>query len=107
MTYSPMGDDDSVLIARGRLVQLVGQFEDGLTKVERIFKEHIPIEKRFREGLESHFWHFRHAADELGSRVVQIVEEFIRNYERFAIDPTSANLKELFHELEELKLLLQ
>lgn len=106
MSFPPMEDQDGALIARQRLIILIGEFEDSLSKIQGIFKAHVPIERVLRENIENQFWHLRHAADEIGDRAVSVIENLIRDYEHFSHDPTEKDLATLFQEIAEFKELL-
>lgn len=106
MKEPPYGYDDESIVPKKRLIQLVKQVEDDLTKIERVYRQHLPLETHVRPTCNKAFWNMRHSADELGPVYSAAVEKLITNYTHFLSSPSPEKLNSVHENVKELEMLL-
>ncbi|MCP5469998.1 MAG: hypothetical protein H7A36_05785 [Chlamydiales bacterium] len=107
MSNPPPGYDDESVVPNARLRNLLGELEDELTVVQKIFSQSVPGEYRERgTDFSAEFWGLRNTAEELGSEYTFLIEKLIHDYEHFKEAPDSAKLEQLFSDIKSLQLLL-
>ncbi len=101
------GYDDESVIPRSRLKFLLGQFEDELNTIQRIFTHSLPKDpNETGRDFSAEFWGLRSTAEELGSDYSFLIDRLIDDYESFKTTPNSAKLEQLFLDVKSLQLLL-
>ena len=101
------GYDDESVIPRSRLKFLLGQFEDELNTISKIFAQSVPTEFHESErDFTAEFWSLKSTADELGSDYTFLIEKLIHDYETFKASPDGGKLEQLFSDVKSLQLLL-
>jgi|GEM_PF-4023825 len=101
------GYDDESVIPRSRLKFLLGQFEDELSTIQRIFAQSVSTESQeSARDFTAQFWALRSTAEELGSDYSFLIDRLIHDYESFKTTPNPAKLEQLFLDVKSLQLLL-
>jgi hypothetical protein len=106
MSMPPPGYDDETVVPQHRLKFLLGELENELNKVQRVFQQHLPGQFRMPEKIEKEFWSLRESAEELGSEYSFLVEKLINDYEHFRTKPNQERLDQIFNDVKSLQLLL-
>lgn len=106
MKTPPLGYDDESIITKKRLKLTMEQFQDELTKVEKMFLKETTRTFQFSDNLEKYIKKLRLNADELGSEYTFIIETLISDYENFRQHPNASKLEKLTADVRELTSLL-
>lgn len=103
----PPGYDDESVIPRSRLKSLLGQFEEELDTIQKIFSQSIPTEYHENgHDFTADFWGLKATASELGSEYLFLIEKLIQDYQNFKSSPDNSKLEQLFSDVKSLQLLL-
>lgn len=107
MKGPPPGYDDESVVPQNRLKFLLGQFEDELSKIESVFRQHVPGQfEAPTHSMEHAFEQLRASAEELGSDYRFLIDRLITDYENFRDEPSQEQLEKLFGDVKSLQLLL-